>query len=138
MHALAHEVILPWNVFDGECGEHIYIMDAEDSQVVRFHKCQTDIAKRVVASMNACRGISTEELLNSHFGDGFVEVGTLLGQTMQQRDELLEALQQIARANEFDVSRGRQCAEEMRQVARNSTAKATGHGISDSEGGHCD
>lgn len=34
--------------------------------------------------------------------------------------ELIAALKQIAIANEFDVSRGRQCAEEMRQIARNA------------------
>ena len=54
------------------------------------------------------------------------------------RDELLEALQQIARANEFDVSRGRQCAEEMRQIAKTAIAKVIGPIHSDSEGGHCD
>ena len=130
MHALAHEVILPWNLFDGECGEHIYIMDGEDSQVVRFHKCQSEIAKRVVASVNACNGINTEELLNSHFGDDSVEVGTLLGQTMQQRDELLDALNQIAI--------GHYVEGEEREIASAAIAKATGHILTDSEGGHCD
>lgn len=130
MHALAHEVILPWNLFDGECGEHIYIMDAEDSQVVRFHKCQSEIAKRVVACVNACRGISTDDLLTSNFGEDSVEVGTLLGQTMQQRDELLDALHQIAT--------GQYVEGEEQEIASAAIVKATGDVMTDSEGGHCD
>lgn len=138
MHALAHEVILPWSVFDGECGEHIYIMDAEDSQVVRFHKCQGDIAKHVVACVNACRGISTDDLLTSNFGEDSVEVGTLLGQTMQQRDELLEALKSIVKSLADQDEEG--LIEHAQQMidARAAIAKATGPIHSDSEGGHCD
>ncbi len=140
MHALAHEVILPWSVFDGECGEHIYIMDAEDSQVVRFHKCQGDIAKRVVACVNACRGISTDDLLTSNFGEDSVEVGTLLGQTMQQRDELLIAAQMAVEIikeswGDEQIERGDDQASNLLIAA---IAKATGPIHSDSEGGHCD
>lgn len=132
MHALAQEVILPWNLFDGECGEHIYIMDAEDSQVVRFHKCQGDIAKRVVACVNACRGISTDDLLTSNFGEDSVEVGTLLGQTMQQRDELLEVLQNLLVWDDGNLP------GDLFDAARAAIDKATGPIHSDSEGGHCD
>ena len=139
MHALAHEVILPWNLFDGECGEHIYIMDAEDSQVVRFHKCQGDIAKRVVACVNACRGISTDDLLTSNFGEDSVEVGTLLGQTMQQRDDLLAVARDYLEV--LDETGGCcECGEpECRTTRlRAAIAKATGHVLTDSDGGHCD
>lgn len=134
MHALAHEVILPWNLFDGECGEHIYIMDAEDSQVVRFHKCQGDIAKRVVACVNACRGISTDDLLTSNFGEDSVEVGTLLGQTMQQRDDLLEALKDAIARQSYRAGEGPDWWEK----GRAAIAKANGHILTDSDGGHCD
>lgn len=147
MHALAHEVILPWSVFDGECGEHIYIMDAEDSQVVRFHKCQGDIAKHVVACVNACRGISTDDLLTSNFGEDSVEVGTLLGQTMQQRDDLLEALRRLEfAAQRRDSTIGDPCRlievkaelSAAAEQARSAIAKATGLVMTDSDGGHCD
>lgn len=139
MHALAHEVILPWSVFDGECGEHIYIMDAEDSQVVRFHKCQGDIAKHVVACVNACRGISTDDLLTSNFGEDSVEVGALLGQTMHERDELLKILTEIVSQVDQGGSEGKVFARDFCIAnARDAIAKSAAPALADSEGGHCD
>jgi hypothetical protein len=39
--------------------------------------------------------------------------------------DLLEALERIAIANEYDILRGRQCAEEMRQIARHAIRSLT-------------
>lgn len=133
MYHRAQEVVLPWNVFDGEGGEHIYIIDSDETQVVRFHKCQSEVANRVVACVNACSGLSTAELLISNFGEDSVEVGALLGQTMQQRDDLLEALQSFPGFTD-NVLIGDPWLEKMQAAI----AKATGNVLTDSDGGHCD
>lgn len=148
----AQEVVLPWNLFDGECGEHIYIIDSDETQVVRFHKCQGEVAKRVVACVNACSGLSTEELLTSNFGEDSVEVGTLLGQTMQQRDDLLAALKSLYEYRNVILAKGgaaghRQTTSgewvcdpwtEAFKTAGIAIAAVTGAVLSDSDGGHCD
>lgn len=138
MDTQAQEVVLPWNLIELDSGDHVYIMDGDDIQVVRFHKTQSEVAKRVVACVNACRGINTEELLTSDFGEDSVEVGTLLGQTMQQRDELLEVLKSIVKSLADQDEEGLIAHAQQMIDARAAIAKATGHGISDSEGGHCD
>jgi len=71
--------------------------------------------------------------MTSDFGDDSVEVGALLGQTMQQRDDLLEALQSFPGFTD-DVLIGDPWLEKMRAAI----AKATGSVITDSDGGHCD
>jgi hypothetical protein len=144
----AQEVVLPWNLFDTECGEHIYIVDSDETQVVRFHKTQGDVAKRVVAYVNACRGISTEDLLTSDFGEDSIEVGALLGQTMQQRDELLEALKRATNhiseiTNPVGKYRGlygdvvRDSYAEA-AAAFNAIKSVSNSEHADSEGGSCD
>ncbi len=130
---LAQEVALPWKLFNAENSEHIFVFDADDQQVVRFHKCQSDIAAHVIACVNACRGISTEDLLTSNFGEDSVEVGTLLGQTMQQRDDLLEAL--ISLLGVTSTTFVNQTAV---QQAKAAAWKVTHANATDSEGGHCD
>ena len=132
MDSQALEVVLPWSLVEIDSGDHVYIVDHEDAQVVRFHKTQSEVAKRVVACVNACRGISTEELLTSDFGEDSVEVGTLLGQTMQQRDELLEALQNLLTWDDGNLP------GDLFDAARAAIEKATGSVITDSDGGHCD
>lgn len=132
MDTQAQEVVLPWNLIELDSGDHVYIMDGDDVQVVRFHKTQSEVAKHVVACVNACRGIGTEELLTSDFGEDSVEVGTLLGQTMQQRDELLEALQNLLVWDDGNLP------GDLLDAARAAIAKATGHVLTDSDGGHCD
>lgn len=132
MDAQAQEVVLPWNLIELDSGDHVYIMDGDDIQVVRFHKTQSEVAKRVVACVNACRGISTKELLTSDFGEDSVEVGTLLGQTMQQRDELLEVLQNLLAWDDGNLP------GDLFDAARAAIEKATGSVITDSDGGHCD
>lgn len=131
MDTVQKELILPWSILSEDVGgDHVYIIDGDQYQVVRLHKSQTDIAVRVAACVNACRGISTEDLKKSNFGDDSVEVGTLLGQTMQQRDELLDALNQIAI--------GHYVEGEEREIASAAIVKATGDVMTDSDGGHCD
>ena len=148
MHELSQEVVLPWCLFDGECGEHIYIMDAEDSQVVRFHKSQSEIATRVVASVNACRGIGTAELMESDFGEDSVEVGVLLGLVMQQRDDLLASLKRAtAHIDEITVLGGKYSgltgdlvadSYDEASAARKAIEAVSGLVMTDSDGGHCD
>lgn len=148
MYHRAQEVVLPWNVFDGEGGEHIYIIDSDETQVVRFHKCQGEVANRVVACVNACSGLSTAELLISNFGEDSVEVGALLGQTMQQRDDLLAALQRATKHIAEITSLGGKYHGLTGDVVSDSYAEAaaankaiaavTGAVLSDSDGGHCD
>ena len=144
---LAQEVALPWKLFNAENSEHIFVFDADDQQVVRFHKCQSDIAAHVIACVNACRGISTEDLLTSDFGEDSVEVGTLLGQTMQQRDDLLKALERLSFAAECRENTPgdpyRLIAARAELVAATESAnaaigKVTHANATDSEGGHCD
>lgn len=132
MDTKAQEVVLPWSLIELGSGDHVYIMDGDDTQVVRFHKTQSEVAKRVVACVNACRGIGTEELLTSDFGEDSVEVGTLLGQTMQQRDELLEALQNLLVWDDGNLP------GDLLDAARAAIDKATGNVLTDSDGGHCD
>lgn len=48
------------------------------------------------------------------------ELNATLAKERADNAALIAALTRIASANEFDVSRGRQCAEEMRQIALNA------------------
>ncbi len=134
MDKRAQEVVLPWNLFNDEGGEHLFIVDAEDTQVVRFHKCQSEVATRVIACVNACRGISTADLLTSDFGEDSIEVGALLGQAMQHRDDLLEALKDAVARQAYRSGHGPDWWEK----ANAAIAKASPTNASDSEGGHCD
>ncbi len=136
---LAQEVALPWKLFNAENSEHIFVFDADDQQVVRFHKCQSDIAAHVIACVNACRGISTEDLLTSNFGEDSVEVGALLGQTMQQRDDLLESLIKVTGVLDLLLMvEGEPEHGSIAWRAREAIANATITHATESEGGHCD
>lgn len=141
----AEEIVLPWDLYPDEQSGYIFVVDAEKQQVVRFSQSQDEVAKRVVACVNACRGISTEELMTSDFGEDSVEVGTLLGQTMQQRDDLLESLRKIVRGLEINNWSAHKLSDpkpmtkaEIAREAKFAIAKATGSVITDSDGGHCD
>ena len=144
MDTQAQEVVLPWNLIELDSGDHVYIMDGDDVQVVRFHKTQSEVAKRVVACVNACSGLSTEELLTSNFGEDSVEVGTLLGQTMLQRDDLREvakglfialALCQRFIPDELSI----EPPYKVIPLAMNKAEEVLGKLYdAESEGGHCD
>ncbi len=138
MDKRAQDVVLPWTVFSDDGSEHLFIVDAEDTQVVRFHKCQSEVATRVIACVNACRGISTEDLLTSDFGEDSVEVGAILGQTMQQLDDLQNALNTIMRDYVNVHGVGDLEMQPALNQAQAAIAKASHANASDSEGGHCD
>lgn len=71
------------------------IRDADDAFVTAFNKDETDLARRIVLCMNACFGIKDEQL--SGYGVESTEklyaADLALGRAIEQRDELLEALE---------------------------------------------
>lgn len=76
-------------------------------------------ARRIVACVNACQGLSTDEL-EQH---GLVSaVGYELIELTKQRDELLTALEEIASCATPYGNR----AHSMEKIARAATAKAKG------------
>lgn len=78
-------------------------------------------ARRIVACVNACRGLSTDEL-EKH---GLVSaVGTELIELEKQRDQLLAALEQIAR---YPATRSDEMSiESARDIARAAIDAAEG------------
>ncbi|MFQ1995750.1 hypothetical protein ACK36C_20720, partial [Aeromonas veronii] len=84
----------PWQVHQDASGD-VFISSAETSFHIAEIGSEDDEAvipdaRRIVACVNACRGLPTDELEQK----GLVAaVGTQLLEADQQRDELLEALE---------------------------------------------
>ena len=76
-------------------------------------------ARRIVACVNACDGISTDELEEISRTGGMLGPREDVARTAKQRDELLEALEEMVRT--FDKNHAPAL-----DVARAAIAKATG------------
>lgn len=50
---------LPWAVIQPETDQHVYIVDAEDNQVVRMAAGQAGTARHIAECVNACAAIKT-------------------------------------------------------------------------------
>lgn len=83
-----------------------YTIQGEDGTPVAFEPCMADPnrgadARRIVACVNACRGMTNEQLDSIRLISGsllnrFGEQMHLLGQAEKQRDELLAAMEKIS------------------------------------------
>lgn len=116
----------PWRT-DAAGGFPLDIHDQDNTLVARVQPSPAahNVARRIVACVNACQGIPADELergsvvilagATSSLWDG--KPGTLV-HLQAQRDELLAALEWIARVNAVDY--------EYQQVARSAIAKAKG------------
>lgn len=114
----------PWHV--GQHGLSIYDQYGWGVAGVTKHPHQvsgerTANARRIVACVNACRGLSTDEL-EKH---GLVSaVGTELIELEKQREQLLAALEQIAR---YPATRSDEMSmESARDIARAAIAATKG------------
>lgn len=90
----------PWSLLEaGDCIKHQVPVSSDRTSILTIATegaiafgavYSADDARRIVACVNACRGLSTDELVQH----GLVSaVGTELLELEQQRDELLAALQ---------------------------------------------
>ncbi len=82
----------PWN--GKRIGISVHYFESIDAEITFTGKSDEAMAnaRRIVACVNACRGLSTDEL-EQH---GLVSaVGTELAELEQQRDELLASLQRL-------------------------------------------
>ena len=80
----------PWSY--GEDNDGWYVSTG-DTQLA--HGMTEADARRIVACVNACKGIDTDSLEADGYGDDWAEIGRQRIEILEQHDELLAALQVV-------------------------------------------
>lgn len=109
----------PWRT-DATGGFPLDIHDQDNVLVARVQPCRAahNVARRIVACVNACEGVSTA-LLEQDRLQGYEPRGHVK-HLQDQRDQLLAALESIANSSEQSTALG------LQQLARAAIAAAKG------------
>jgi len=85
----------PWKLQDDGIFVSVVCDDSmEILPAMRSSECKHDF-RRIVACVNACSGVPTDELELNEYEQYIIETGTRIGELTAQRNELLTALKGI-------------------------------------------
>ena len=98
-----------------------FIFQQGTTNTIIDHGINTETARRIVACVNACAGISTEELESTSIPVYWQSVALKLERTQEQRDELKAAIEQYVTMPAFD---GTQETSKIRLAAKYRLAAA--------------